>query len=157
MSELVAMSRRNISGRALLLSDVSFSGQKTFLTVWMSKMDQYRKGSKVELGPCSEPELCPVLALNVYLQAWVSCEGYLFLHVGGLPLTRHQFWVVPPKALAALSLGGGDLSSTPFALVPLQRQLPWVTQKRRSRHWVDGSSRLIGCMFIHCTVEFCCW
>lgn len=59
------------------------------LSLWSGglKLTNLVGGATIELGCCSEPELCLVFALWEYLQARVDHEGYLFLNMDDLPLT----------------------------------------------------------------------
>lgn len=60
-------------------------------------------GKEISLGPCEEPELCPVSAYQQYLVPCGSEAGLLFQDQGGTPHTN-QFWSITSKAMAKLGL-----------------------------------------------------
>lgn len=116
VSEVMAMLRADMTGRALKLGDLCFVGGEVCLTIWMSKTDQLRKGSRIELGPCSNVELCPVFALQEYLALRRDGKGPLFIHLGGSLFMQHQFWAVASNALASLGLVGVQFDTHSFCI-----------------------------------------
>ncbi|XP_015276442.1 PREDICTED: vomeronasal type-2 receptor 26-like [Gekko japonicus] len=94
VSELVATSKTDQSGKSLHIRDLQFKGKEVHITIRGSKTDQRHNGSVVKLGVCSDSELCPVLALSQYRAFRGMADRYLFIHADGGPLTKHQFWAL---------------------------------------------------------------
>lgn len=106
VGELVAGSKRDVSGRALGVKDVSVARGQVKVTLGFSKTDQIGKGRSFVLDSCGDQELCPERALQQYSGVHGEGDGLLFLHSNGSPLTKYQFWTVTSKALEALGLWG---------------------------------------------------
>ncbi|XP_067323198.1 integrase/recombinase xerD homolog [Anolis sagrei] len=105
VSELIPASKKDLSQRALLFSDVTISDQQLQIIVRSSKTDQRGKGSLISLSPCSDADICPVLAITQFRVMRGSTSGYFFCHHDGGPLTKYQFWSITDKALKLLGLG----------------------------------------------------
>lgn len=106
ISELVAQSRAQQRSGALLFQDVHFTDVGVNLGLRRSKTDQLGRGAQISLGYCELEDLCPVRALRKFISLRGSSPGLLFCHLGGAPLTKHQFWAVTTRALAKLGLCG---------------------------------------------------
>ncbi|XP_054831298.1 uncharacterized protein LOC129326975 [Eublepharis macularius] len=116
VSELVSLSARDTSGRALVMQDLKFKGKAAILRVRRSKTDQRGFGCEITLGPCAEQELCPVRALRLYVQARGESPGVLFCHSDGRPLTKYQFWAVTGRALGKLGFSGVRFATHSFRI-----------------------------------------
>lgn len=73
ISELVASSKTDKSGRALDLGDVSVHDSQVHILIRTSKTDQAGKGRSLVLEACGEADLCPVRAMSQFLS--VPKEG----------------------------------------------------------------------------------
>ena len=69
----------------------------------VSKTDQGGRGAYTKLG-ISSIEICPVLALDMYLEQRGNRPGYLFCHMDGSLLTKYQLWKVTGTALEQIGL-----------------------------------------------------
>ncbi|XP_067323141.1 tyrosine recombinase XerC-like [Anolis sagrei] len=105
VSELVALSKKDTSHRALLFSDVKIFQESMEVTIRSSKTDQGSRGQVLRLLKCGEEELCPVMAMTRFTALRGNGGGYLFCHQDGKPLTKFQFWAITAKALDLLGLG----------------------------------------------------
>jgi integrase len=109
VSELVGQGLSNKGGRkGLQVSDVWINSDMV-INLSGSKTDQLEKGTQIHIQRIANmPEVCPVRAMTDYLGARGKGEDEtLFIHIGGLPLTRYQFQAVLKKAARVL---GWDLS-----------------------------------------------
>lgn len=67
ISELVASSKADTSGKALCKDDISVSDGQAQILIWSSKTGQSGKRKSLILESCGVAELCPVRALARYL------------------------------------------------------------------------------------------
>ncbi|XP_070586874.1 uncharacterized protein [Erythrolamprus reginae] len=104
ISEVLAASKSDHSGRALTARDIRFRRGAVFLRLRFSKTDQRGRGVTVQLSRTNQKKVCPVGAISAYWGARGSYPGPLFCHASGDPLTRYQFWAVTTKALARMGL-----------------------------------------------------
>ena len=104
ISELVALSKTDVSGRALQWGDVSLQKGRVICCIRRSKTDQLGKGRQVALGTCSVRKICPVRAIGRFMHFRGSEKGYFFRHRDGSPLTKYQFWKLTDMALERLGV-----------------------------------------------------
>ncbi|XP_060110657.1 vomeronasal type-2 receptor 26-like [Heteronotia binoei] len=88
VSELVTLSRNDVSARALQFRDVCLFSDRVSFRVRRSKTDQKQHGCTVAVGTYAERELCPVAAIRHYIKWRGSSDGLLFRHVNEAPLTN---------------------------------------------------------------------
>lgn len=108
---MVPKSKTGTLGQVLYFQDVQSSGDTTVINVRCSKTNQVGKGARIALGPGSDKENCPVDALLAYFPQRGEHMGYLFYHVDGSLLTKHQFWAITCRALDRIGLSGIKLST----------------------------------------------
>ncbi|XP_046583276.1 uncharacterized protein LOC124290573 [Haliotis rubra] len=103
VSEVVAGSISDSSQRALLLNDLSFASDQSYVEVVLraSKTDQQGRGTRIAIQAVPRSILCPVKALTRFLAVRPRTDGYFFIHTNSAPLTRFQFQAVLRKTLAA--------------------------------------------------------
>lgn len=116
ISELVAQSKSDVGKRALQRGDVALSDNAVSIRIRVSKTDQRQKGTKIHLGRCADMGLCPVGAMERYLQWRGTEQGLLFCHEDKSPLTKYQFWSVTKWALAHLGLQGVKFGTHSFRI-----------------------------------------
>lgn len=116
ISELIARSKSDSTRKALQRGDVAFTEGTVSIRIRGSKTDQKQKGATIQLGRCSDSELCPVTALGRYLELRGTEPGFLFCHEDGSPLTKYQFWAVTGQALARLGLQGVKFGTHSFRI-----------------------------------------
>ncbi|XP_067323906.1 uncharacterized protein [Anolis sagrei] len=105
VSELIPTSKKDLSQRALLFSDVTIRDEQLQIRVRSSKTDQRAMGSLISLSKCADDDICPVFAVTQFITIRGSTPGYFFCHQHGGPLTKYQFWTLTAKALKLLGLG----------------------------------------------------
>lgn len=76
----------------LNIQDIRFIGNNKAMLILLrfSKTDQLGEGVTLKIGR-SYLDVCPVLAVQKYLNARSRFSGPLFCHYDGKPLTRFQF------------------------------------------------------------------
>lgn len=116
VGELVAGSKRDTTGRALKVGDISLGNGRVTVTICFSKTDQAGKGRFLVLELCGDVELCPVLALQRYLEVRGQSAGFLFQHSDGSLLTKYHFWAITERALEALGLKGMRFATHSFRI-----------------------------------------
>ena len=116
ISEVVAASKADATGRCLMWDDLQLEDSGMRLRLRRSKTDQAGQGTWVALAPASREELCPIAAMRSYLKSRGSQPGFLFQHANGSPLTKYQFWAVASKALQALGLGECQFGTHSFRI-----------------------------------------
>ena len=98
--------------------------------------------------PSRDAFLCPVSALQAFLQVRPMGPTALFCHFDGLPLTRHQFNAVLRKALEFSDLGGITSNLTHSELERRRWLIMKASPRHKSRRWVAGAltspSRIFG-------------
>lgn len=105
-----------LAGHALLLENVTDVDPHTFeLFLPHSKTDQCGKGSRI-LVKCVQGNTCPVNLLRQYVKVRPKTTGLLFIHFGGLPLTRYQFTKVLHKCLSILGIDSTTYKSHSFRI-----------------------------------------
>ena len=102
----------------LLPSDVSFSEDQSMLSLSIrsSKTDQRGKGVVLQLERQQNVAICPVKALIEFLGVRPSCQGPLFVHFGGDPLTRFQFSQMLKKGIQVIGLPPENFSPHSFRI-----------------------------------------
>ncbi|XP_078242407.1 integrase/recombinase xerD homolog isoform X1 [Pogona vitticeps] len=116
VSELVAMGRADTSCMALQLKDVLLQDGLLRIMVRRSKVDQSGKGKQLVLGKCSIRSICPVKAVQEFLEIRGQLPGYLFSHSDGSPLTKYQFWKVTDMALERVGVTGMKFGTHSFRI-----------------------------------------
>lgn len=69
-------------------SDIQLGQGKLSIFVRRSETDQKQKGRRLEVGFCSDKDLCLVEATQEYLRLRDLAEDRLFCHQGGSSLAR---------------------------------------------------------------------
>ncbi|XP_054854861.1 integrase/recombinase xerD homolog [Eublepharis macularius] len=116
VSEIVAGSRSDTSGRALAASDLTCSPRLVTITLRRSKTDQRGRGSTVTLRAARRRVLCPVRAVRAFLDCRPLGPGPLFIHEDGSPLSRYQFSSVLRACLLAAGLPPMQFGSHSFRI-----------------------------------------
>lgn len=117
VSELVGQGRDMASGRTGLRRTEIVINDDLFITLSGSKTDQRGKGTQLVLKRVvNTPAVCPVLAMQKYLQVRPSGSNVLFIHFGGGPLTRYQFQAVLKRAAAVCGWNTAAFSSHSFRI-----------------------------------------
>ena len=118
VGEFTTASKKGEWANILLPSDVSFSKDKSLinLRIRSSKTDQRGEGATLQIGTGHNQEVCPVKAMSKYLEMRPICEGLLFIHFGGEPLTRYQFGCMLKKGIGAIGLSPGDFNTHSFRI-----------------------------------------
>lgn len=86
----MAHSKGDISWKALRFGDVIIKEGQASIKIHSFKTDQRGKGRVLTLGPCSDRDLCPVLALTKFMVNRGMLAGYFFIHLDGLPVGHVQ-------------------------------------------------------------------
>ena len=116
ISELVAQGKADKVRAALQWGDVKVQGARVELLIRRSKADQRGKGRQLVLGLCSNKSICPVRAVNTYLEYRGSEPGYFFQHADKSPLTKYQFWKLTGLALQAVGIRGARFGTHSFRI-----------------------------------------
>lgn len=103
VSEVVAQSTKDQSQKAVLLSDLSFAIDQSFIEVVLrtSKTDQQGRGTRISIQAIHNSSLCPVQNMSNFLSVRPFKPGYLFIHADSSLLTKFQFQAVLKKAIGA--------------------------------------------------------
>ena len=80
-------------------SDICMSDHSCTLRIPASKTDQYGNSASLIFSQSSDPAICPVRRMTIFLQARPRFNGPLFCHFSGAPLTKYQFRAVLFKCL----------------------------------------------------------
>ncbi len=120
VGEITSANRKIMSNRSLAVEDVSFAGDcRKYLdvTIRFSKTDQRGQTTKlrIESNPTSS-HLCPVKAMSDFLVIRPKCEGQLFVHFGGDPLTSYQFSAMLKRGISLMGLCPQHFSSHSFRI-----------------------------------------
>jgi len=83
-----ALRRSEVVG--LNIEDVTFAPEGAILTLRKSKTDQEGRGREVPIGYAKRPDLCPVRALQAYLNALGRTEGPLFVSLHKSQYTQNR-------------------------------------------------------------------
>lgn len=117
VSEIVGQGKSVAGGRAGLSLAAVQLGEKLRVNIAGSKADQTNKGASVCLRRVvKHPDVCPVLAMQSFLQARHDREGLLFQHYNGSPLTRYQFQAVLKKGARVLGWEVNKYTSHSFRI-----------------------------------------
>ncbi|WAR08465.1 hypothetical protein MAR_018423 [Mya arenaria] len=76
--------------RVAHISDISLSECKCRLLIRCSKPDQYGNSVSLIFTHSSDNNMCPVLAVKLYLSVRPNIDGPLFCHFSRKPLTKYQ-------------------------------------------------------------------
>lgn len=90
-SELVARSKRDRSGRAIEVSDVSVREAKLHLQLQRYKMDQLARGHRITLHAAKKGTPCPIQCVKEFIAFRPDHGGPLFIHRDSLYLSHFQF------------------------------------------------------------------
>ena len=123
-------------------SDVCFCGNQASMSVVLaichSKTHQAGPPQWVHIARLHHVAICPVAALQGYLQAQEQLSGPLFCHERGDPLTRYQFTAVLRAALSFCGVAFDRYRSHSFrmgaASTAFAMGVP-VADIKRSGHW----------------------
>ena len=121
VGEFAADSRHSIPASVLLFSDVQICRQDdTGISVTVS----FRHSKNNQCGPpqvirfvkAGNVILCPVVALQEFLEVRPPVSGPLFCHFDGTPLTRYQFNAVLRKVLSFTDTPEGRVKGHSFRI-----------------------------------------
>jgi site-specific recombinase XerD len=103
VSELTTLSNSAFN-HAVPLGEVNRSkdGLEVFLKT--SKTDQFGAERTIYISSQSSKHLCPLLAVNNFLDCRPKIDGPLFCHYDSKPLTRYQFSAILKRCLSILSV-----------------------------------------------------
>lgn len=119
VGEFTAASKSDTSGRALKISDITFSNTNENLTLRIreSKTDQRGYTSTLFLTSMRNKNMCPVSSLKSYVSMRpTQSNSQLFIHYNGSPLTRYQFCSVLKKSLIFCKVNTGCYRSHSFRI-----------------------------------------
>lgn len=156
ISELMARSRSDTSGAALLKEDVAVHGGQIRIVLRWSKTDQRQKGTHVMLCTSADRDLCPVSALSECLVLRGDDKGFLLRHRDSSPLTKHQFWTVTSKALEAIGLARQRFCTHSFRIGAASIAAAmgyWEQEIRRIGHWHSKAFA----SYVWPTSKISCW
>ena len=101
----------------LCLRDVDCKREGISVAITGSKTDQGQKGTSLHIRKVvKSPVVCPVLAVQGYLQVCPYGKEALLIRFNGMPLTRYQFQAVLKKVAARLGLEISQYSSHSFRI-----------------------------------------
>lgn len=103
VGEMVYTDQRQ-ADHALRQNDVCFIKNTLRIRVRMSKTNQSGTPVFLHIPPIGDKSICPVQSMLNYINLRPSCDGILFCHVNGHPLTRYQFGAVLSKSVSHLGL-----------------------------------------------------
>lgn len=86
ISELISPSKKVQGG--ILASEVLYTEKGVSLVLCRSKKDQARKGKTVQVSPITCSPLCPVGAMQGFLEVRCVAEGSFLMHADGSPLSK---------------------------------------------------------------------
>ena len=95
---------KNNGHQVLKRNDIHINSDEILVHLRYTKTDQAGKGTQIKIHK-RDKGVCPLQLMTNYLQTRPQCEGPLFCHLDGRPLTRNQFSVVLKKALATNDIG----------------------------------------------------
>ncbi|XP_054844607.1 integrase/recombinase xerD homolog [Eublepharis macularius] len=116
VSELVAGSQADTSGRALSFTDVSWSPRQVVITTRRSKTDQRGKGAAICLRAARQGAACPVRAVKAYLGIRPQQQGPFLIHRDLSPLTRYQFSSLLRACLETAGLPSSQFGTHSFRI-----------------------------------------
>ncbi|XP_054841840.1 integrase/recombinase xerD homolog [Eublepharis macularius] len=144
VSELVAGSKGDLSGRAVAFKDVSWSPRRVSIRLRRSKTVQRGKGHVIHLWAARQHSLCPVRAADRFLSLRPSLSGPFLMHRDGSPLTRFQFSAILRAGLQVCGLAARDFGTHSFrigaATVAANLGLPAAAIQAIGR-WRSGAFR----------------
>ena len=106
VSELVAMGKADASRQALQQGDVIIHDNCLKITIRLSKADQKGKDRLLTLGQCSLKQICPVAAVQAFMELRGQGPSYFLQHADKSPLTKFQFWKLTDIALDRIGIRG---------------------------------------------------
>lgn len=115
VGELVHTDQRQ-AGYAVQLADINVNSNALSVRIRRSKNNQSGKPIFLQLSSFKDDSVCPVDAINQFLQMRSSSSGNLFIHANGLPLTRYQFGAVLSKALTRSGIFSQNYKSHSFRI-----------------------------------------
>jgi site-specific recombinase XerD len=115
ISELTTLSNSAFN-HAVRLGEVKRSkdGLEVFLKT--SKTDQLGTGRTIYISSQNSKHLCPLLAVNNFLDCRPKIDGPLFCHYDSKPLTRYQFSAILKRCLSILGVPQSNLASHSFRI-----------------------------------------
>ncbi|XP_054843732.1 integrase/recombinase xerD homolog [Eublepharis macularius] len=116
VGELVAGSQDDPSGRAIRLSDVSWSPRRVSINIRRSKTDQRGRGVTLVLRAAQPGAVCPVRAVGDYIDIRPPLRGPFLIHRDLSPLTRYQFAALLRSCLEAAGLPPLQFSTHSFRI-----------------------------------------
>ena len=148
VGEFTANSTNHMQECVCICKNVCFCGNQSCMSVVLAlrhaKTSQVGPPQWVNIARLQDVAICPVTALQGYLQARKQLSGPLFCHERGDPLTWYQFTAVRRAALSFCGVAGDHyrshsfrmgVASTAFALgVP-------VADIKRSGRWRSEAFR----------------
>ena len=115
VGELTAISRNNF-GHGLSIGDISLTLETMKVILRFSKTDQRGKSSTLHFSSGPDATLCPVIAMQRFLDMRPKVQGPLFIHYGGDPLSRYQFGRVLTRGISTVGLSPANFSSHSFRI-----------------------------------------
>ena len=103
VGELTTWNRADTSGRAIAISDIALAGAgegASHVRIRFSKTDQRGRSTTITINRGASSQLCPINALEKFLDVRPVSSGLLFIHMDKSPLTRFQFQSVLSSTLA---------------------------------------------------------
>jgi site-specific recombinase XerD len=115
ISELTTLSNSAFN-HAVRLGEVKRSkdGLEVFLKT--SKTDQLGTGRTIYISSQNSKHVCPLLAVNNFLDCRPKIDGPLFCHYDSKPLTRYQFSAILKRCLSILGVPQSNLASHSFRI-----------------------------------------
>ncbi|MBV2113375.1 MAG: tyrosine-type recombinase/integrase [Candidatus Thiodiazotropha sp. (ex Ctena orbiculata)] len=115
VGELVFTNHRQ-SGHPLQYNDIGIASGCLTVHIGISKTNQYGKPIYINIPSIQNKFICPVVAVQQYLQFRGSFPGNLFCHASQLPLSRYQFCAVLSKAISYAGLSSHHYKSHSFRI-----------------------------------------
>jgi hypothetical protein len=96
--------------------DVKISNNILEVFILSSKTNQLGKGMTLLVKAQADRNICPVALIANYLKDHPLCQGPLFCHFDGNPLTRYQFSALLKKSISVLDIEQKSYKSHSFRI-----------------------------------------
>lgn len=107
---------RSSDAHTISFHDVKISNNILEVFISSSKTDQLGKGMTLFVKPQADRNICPVALMGKYMRDHPLCQGPLFCHFDGNPLTRYQFSALLKKSLSVLGIEQKSYKSHSFRI-----------------------------------------